>query len=132
MLRGLIGMVVGLLTAAVFFQVSTGLLLLLTTDGIPRGGESRTSTFGELVGYLAVGIAAAVIAGWVTVRITGPRMAWPLLLLGVVLGVVAYAGFTMPTSQWPFWWAVMLTALVPPGVWVGGRGAGFAARDRSR
>ena len=132
MLRGLLGIVVGLLTAAVFFQVSTGLLLLLTTDGIPLGGESRTSTFGELVGYLAVGIAAAVIAGWVTVRITGPRMAWPLLLLGVVLGVVAYAGFTMPTSQWPLWWTVMLAALVPPGVWVGGRGVRLVARDRSR
>ena len=131
MLRGLLGIAVGLLTAAVFFQLSAA-LLLLTTDGIPLGAESRTSTFGELVGYLAVGIAAAVIAGWVTVRITGPRMAWPLLLLGVVLGVVAYAGFTMPTSQWPFWWAVMLTALVPPGVWVGGRGVRFVARDRSR
>ena len=131
MLRGLLGIAVGLLTAAVFFQLSAA-LLLLATDGIPLGAESRTSTFGELVGYLAVGIAAAVIAGWVTVRITGPGVAWPLLLLGIVLGVVAYAGFTMPTSQWPFWWAVMLTALVPPGVWVGGRGVRFVARDRSR
>jgi hypothetical protein len=131
MLRGLLGIAVGLLTAAVFFQLSAA-LLLLTTDGIPLGAESRTSTFGELVGYLAVGIAAAVIAGWVTVRITGPRVAWPLLLLGIVLGVVAYAGFTMPTSQLPFWWAVMLTVLVPPGVWVGGRGVRFVARDRSR
>jgi hypothetical protein len=130
-LRGLLGIAVGLLTAAVFFQLSAA-LLLLTIDGIPLGAESRTSTFGELVGYLAVGIAAAVIAGWVTVRITGPRVAWPLLLLGIVLGVVAYAGFTMPTSQWPFWWAVMLTALVPPGVWVGGRGVRFVARDRPR
>ena len=131
MLRRLLGIAVGLLTAAVFFQLSAA-LLLLTTDGIPLGAESRTSTFGELVGYLAVGIAAAVIAGWVTVRITGPRVAWPLLLLGIVLGVVAYAGFTMPTSQLPFWWAVMLTVLVPPGVWVGGRGVRFVARDRSR
>jgi hypothetical protein len=131
MLRGLLGIAVGLLTAAVFFQLSAA-LLLLTTDGIPLGAESRTSTFGELMGYLAVGIAAAVIAGWVTVRITGPRVAWPLLLLGIVLGVVAYAGFTMPTSQLPFWWAVMLTVLVPPGVWVGGRGVRFVARDRSR
>ena len=56
---------------------------------------------------------------------------WPLLLLGIVLGVIAYVGFTAPTSQWPLWWAVILTALVPPGVWVGGRGVGFAVRNRS-
>ena len=60
MLRGLIGIAVGLLTAAVFFQASSS-LLLLATDGTPLGAESRSTTFGELVGYLAVGIAAAVI-----------------------------------------------------------------------
>jgi hypothetical protein len=103
MLRGLIGIAVGLLTAAVFFQASSS-LLLLATDGTPLGADSRNTTFGELVGYLAVGIAAAVIA---------------------------YVGFTAPTSQWPLWWAVIVTALVPPCVWVGGRGIGFAARDRS-
>jgi len=131
MLRGLIGVAVGLLTAAMFFQASTA-LLLLATDGTPLGAESRSTTFGELVGYLAVGIAAAVIGGWITSRITGPHMAWPLLLLGIMLGVVAYVGFTAPTSQWPLWWAVILTTLVPPCVWVGGRGIGFAARDGSR
>jgi hypothetical protein len=130
MLRGLLGVVVGLLTAAVFFQASTA-LLRLATMGPPLGAESRTSTFGELVGYLAVGIAAAVIGGWVTARITGPHVAWPLLLLGIVLGVMVYAGFTTPTSQWPLWWAVMLTALVPAGVWIGGRGVRFEARDSS-
>ncbi|MET0211655.1 MAG: hypothetical protein ABW292_01575 [Vicinamibacterales bacterium] len=131
MLRGLVGVALGLLTAAVFFQASTA-LLLLATDGNPLGAESRSSTFGELVGYLAVGIAAAVIGGWVTARITGPHMAWPLFLLGIVLGATAYVAFTAPTSQWPLWWAVILTALVPPGVWVGGRGVGSAVRNRSR
>jgi hypothetical protein len=120
MLRGLLGIVVGLLTTAVFFQGSTALLLLATTDAF--GTENRSSTFGELVGYFAVGVAAAVIGGWVAARITGPHMAWPLLLLGIVLGGIAYVGFTPPTSQWPLWWAVILTALVPAGVWIGGRG----------
>ena len=43
----------------------------------------------------------------------------------------AYVGFTAPKSQWPLWWAVILTALVPPGVWVGGRGVRSVVRDRS-
>ena len=131
MLRGLLAIVAGLLTAAVFFQGSTALLLLATND-VPLGGESRSSTFGELVGYFAVGVAAAVIGGWVTARITGPHIAWPLVLLGIVLGVIAYVGFTTPTSQWPLWWAVILTALVPAGVWIGGRGVGLTARDQVR
>ena len=41
MLRGLVGIVVGLLTAAVFFQASTA-LLVLATDGNPLGAESRS------------------------------------------------------------------------------------------
>ena len=131
MMRGLLGIVAGLATAGVFFQASIA-LLLLATDGNPFGAENRSSTFGEPVGYLAVGIAAAVIGGWVTARITGPHVAWPLLLLGIMLGAIMYVAFTMPTSQWPLWWTVMLTALMPPGVWVGGRGVGFAARDRVR
>jgi hypothetical protein len=130
MLRGLIGIVVGLLTAAVFFQASIALLSLATMS-TPLGAESRMNTFGELVGYLAVGIAAAVIGGWVAARITGPHMAWPLLLLGIVLGGIAYVGFTTPTSQWPLWWAVILTALVPLGVWLGGRGVRSVVRSRS-
>lgn len=77
MVRGIVSVAAGLLAAAVFFQVSAA-LILLTTVGIPLGAESRSITFGELLGYLAVGVAAALVGGWVTGRVTGPRLIYGL------------------------------------------------------
>ena len=121
MLRGIVSVAAGLLAAAMFVQLSAA-LILLSTVGIPLGAASRTSTSGELLGYLAVGVTAAFVGGWVTGRVTGPRMTWPLLLLAVILGAGVYLGFTQPASHWPHWWSVTLAALAPPGAWVGGRG----------
>jgi hypothetical protein len=131
LLRGIVSVAAGLLAAAVFFQVSAA-VILLTTVGIPLGAESRNSTFGELLGYLAVGVAAAFVGGWATGRVAGSQMRWPILLLAVILGATVYVGFTQPASHWPYWWAVTLAALAPPGAWVGGRGIGLAPFSRSR
>ena len=59
MLRGLIGVAVGLLTAAAFFQASSS-LLLLATDGIPLGAESRSSTFLRWIHRADVTVAVVV------------------------------------------------------------------------
>lgn len=121
--RLILGVVVGF--AVVFVTVMVTTWGAMGAAGLELGDEP---TGAYLLLNLAGGLVAAVLGGWVAVRLAGRRMTAAWLLIGAMLVLTAGSLVGEPAPGQPDWYPLAVAVVGVTGVALGGA----AAADRRR
>ena len=101
-LKSIGGVVAGGFIAAVGYWL-VAVVALLLMHGIPLGSSGGPPSTADVSAHLAFATAASFIGALVAVRIAGYRSQLHALVLGALLGISMFLGFSKPTSNWPAW-----------------------------
>lgn len=126
-LRSIGGVVTGGLIAAAGYWIA-GVVALLIMHGIPLGSSGGPPSTADVSAHLAFATAASFLGGLVAVRIAGHRPHLHALILGGLLAISVFQGFSKPASAWPVWFPYGMAVACGCGAFLASR---FAIRRTS-
>jgi hypothetical protein len=126
-LKSISGVVAGGMVAAVAYWIAV-VVAFLIMHGIPLGSPGGPPTTADVSTHLAFAAAASFCGALVAVRIAGHQPCLHALVLGGLLGLSVFLGFSKPASHWPAWFPYGMALACGCGAVLAGR---FASLLRS-
>lgn len=119
MVRSILGVVAGFVLWSVLWL---GLNQILHATGmLPTELNEPFTAPVPLLLLLAGSVLFSLVSGCTAAFIAGPRPAWPVLILGLILLAVGVAVQVAIWDKIPLWYHVPFLALLVPATLVGGR-----------
>ncbi len=116
-LHAFLALIAGFITIAVLVTVLTVLLQRLTPDWVVQDGPPKPGYVFVNLGYSFV---AAACGGYVTAWIAGQNPLIHVLALAIVVLLLAALSALQQRGNQPIWYLLVLVAVTPIGVLVGG------------
>ena len=116
-LHAFLALIAGFITIAVLVTVLTVLLQRLTPDWVVQDGRPKPGYIFVNLGYSFV---AAACGGYVTAWIAGQNPLIHVLALAIVVLLLAALSALQQRGNQPIWYLLVLVAVTPIGVLVGG------------
>lgn len=101
-LRSIGGVVTGAFIAVIGYWLAA-VVALLVMDGIPLGSAGGSPSTADVSVHLALATTGSFGGALIAMWIAGYRPQLHAVVLGALLGVSAFLGFSKPTSNWPAW-----------------------------
>lgn len=121
-LKSIGAVVVGGLTAVVGYWMAA-VIALVAMHGIPLGSSGGPPTTADVSAHVLFAAAASLGGGFVATRIADYKPRMHALVLGGVLALLAFLGFSKPSSNWPDWFPYGMAAACAGGAFVASRWA---------
>lgn len=113
-LKSIGGVVAGGLVAAAGYWIAA-VVALVVMHGLPLGSPGGPPTTADVLAHLAFAAAASLGGGLVAVRIAGYQPHLHASVMGGLLALFVFLGFSKPASNWPDWFPYGMAAACAGG-----------------
>jgi hypothetical protein len=116
-LRAFLALIAGFLSMAVLVGIATAALVQLVPEWVGAKGQPRAGYIFVNLGY---SFAAAMVGGYVTAWIAQSNPLIHTLMLALIVLLLSALSALQQRGSQPIWYQLMLIALTPVGVVIGG------------
>jgi len=107
----------GFLSMAILVALATGVLMKLAPEWVGSPGQPKAA---YILVNLIYSFAAAMVGGYVTAWIADGNPLIQTLALGLIVLLLGALSAVQQRGKQPIWYALLLVALTPAGVLLGG------------